>query len=441
MSTASEKRENASDLEKAFLVGVHWGYKGQEEAERSLCELRSLAETAGAIVLGSVLQTRSKPDPATLMGKGKLRELAHVMDEKQPDLMIFDQELTPSQQRNLTNELQVPVLDRTALILDIFAQHAHSKEGKAQVEMAQLRYTLTRLSGRGSDLSRLGGGIGTRGPGETKLEVDRRMINARLKTLDKELKNLTRVRRTKRKRRDRLSVPNFALVGYTNAGKSSLLNALTDAHVLVENQLFSTLDPITRRVELPGNRRAVITDTVGFINHLPHQLVEAFKSTLEEVVYADVLLHVVDASSSDIKGKMNAVEEVLDEIGAGEINTFYILNKIDLLTDEDRRAIVRDMPDCTLTSTLSGVGLAELKSKMSAGLASRQTLYIFLPHGRGDLLSLLYQRGQVLSRHTHDDGFLLAVEIPENLRDRLEEYVVDQSRISLEAGTGEPYSE
>ena len=262
------------DRERAVLVSLRWGETGQAEAEESLLELRSLAETAGAEVVATLLQARARPDAATFLGRGKLDELASLVSSSGADLVIFDQELTPSQQRNLERELGVKVLDRTALILDIFALHAHSKAGKAQVEMAQLRYRLTHLTGRGVELSRLGGGIGTRGPGETKLEVDRRRIKTRIRTLDRELKDLSRVRRVKRKRRERQAVSTFALVGYTNAGKSSLLNYLTGAGVTVEDQLFSTLDPITRRVGLAGRRRAVVTDTVGFIDHLPHQLVE-----------------------------------------------------------------------------------------------------------------------------------------------------------------------
>src|SRR4030042_4525899 len=267
---------DGAEKEGVIRVGVRWGEPSQQEAEASLNEPESLAETAGARVDGTLIQARSRPDPAPLLGKGKLAELATVIEEESHDLVIYDQELSPSQQRNLENELNLKVIDRTALILDIFALHAHSKEGKAQVEMAQLRYQLTRLIGRGAELSRLGGGIGTRGPGETKLEVDRRRINNRIKTLERELKDLARIRRVKRKRRERQAVPTFALVGYTNAGKSSILNALTGAGVVVEDQLFSTLDPTTRRLVLPGNRHAVLTDTVGFINKLPHQLVEIF---------------------------------------------------------------------------------------------------------------------------------------------------------------------
>ncbi len=406
------ERLREAEPEKAVLVSVLWGDVPEEEARESLAELRSLAETAGAVVVDSLVQSRRRPDPATLLGKGKLEELQRRVWEAEADLVIFDQELSPSQQRNLENALGIKVVDRTALILDIFAQHAHSKEGKAQVEMAQLRYQLTRLTGRGTQLSRLGGGIGTRGPGETKLEVDRRRINMRLRTLNRELRELTKVRRLKRKRRQRLEVPTFSLVGYTNAGKSSLLNRLTDAGVLVENGLFSTLDPTTRRVALPGNRSAVITDTVGFINHLPHQLVEAFKSTLEEVREADVLLHVIDASAPHIERRTRAVEEVLEELGALEIPTIYVLNKVDLLNEEEKESLRRRFPQSVLTSTVTGEGLPELKERMASLIPAPQTLRLRLPPGEGRLVSLLYRRGKVLEMSTVDGYYHLLAEVP-----------------------------
>lgn len=427
----SEERGDITDkpdereAEKAVLVSVLWGDVSEEEAEESLSELRSLAETAGAVVIRSLVQSRRKPDSANLLGKGKLEELHRLVSENHADLVIFDQELSSSQQRNLENALGVKVIDRTALILDIFAQHAHSKEGKAQVEMAQLRYQLTRLAGRGTQLSRLGGGIGTRGPGETKLEVDRRRINMRLKTLNRELGQLTRVRRVKRKRRQRLEVPTFSLVGYTNAGKSSLLNRLTDAGVLVEDGLFSTLDPTTRRVVLPGNRRAVITDTVGFINHLPHQLVEAFKSTLEEVREADVLLHVIDASAPNIERRAKAVEEVLDELGALDIPTIRVLNKVDLLGREEREDLRRRFPDGVLTSTVTGEGLAELKERMAASIPASRIVRLKIPLEESGLISMLYRRGRVLEVSAEDGCYRLLGEVPPELAERLRPFRED----------------
>lgn len=360
--------EGPTVREKAVLVGVHWGRLSQDEMEDSLEELRSLAETAGAEVVGIVSQRRERPDPATLVGRGKLEEIAALIEEREADLVIFDQDLSPSQQRNLENRLGIKVLDRTALILDIFAIHAHSKEGKAQVEMAQLQYSLTRLTGRGAELSRLGGGIGTRGPGETKLEVDRRRIHQRIKTLRKELKELSQVRRIKRKRRQRFSVPVFALVGYTNAGKSSLLNAISRAGVLVEDKLFSTLDPVTRRVTLPDGRTVLLTDTVGFISHLPHQLVEAFKSTLEEVKEADVLVHVMDASARDLERKVKVVEGILEEIGAGDLPVILVLNKMDLISEERKVELERLFPGAVFVSALTGQGLDDLRSAMLSRL-------------------------------------------------------------------------
>lgn len=409
--------------ERAILVSVRWGEISEEEVEGSLAELRSLAETAGAVVVDSLLQTRQRPSAATLLGKGKLEELRRRIHEAEADLVIFDQELTSSQQRNLENATGVKVIDRTALILDIFAQHAHSKEGKAQVEMAQLRYQLTRLAGRGAELSRLGGGIGTRGPGETKLEVDRRRINSRIRKLNRELKELTRIRRVKRKRRQRLSVPTFSLVGYTNAGKSSLLNMLTDAGVLVEDRLFSTLDPTTRRLILPGNRPAVITDTVGFINHLPHQLVEAFKSTLEEVREADVLLHVIDASAPHIERRTVAVEEVLEELGALEIPTIYVLNKVDLLSEEEKSELRKRHPGAVLTSTLTGEGLDELKEKMATFIPAVRALRLMLPMREGQLLSLLYRRGRVMEISTRGEFYRVVAEVPVDMVNQFQPFL------------------
>ncbi len=414
--------------ERALLVSVHGVDAAAQAVSDSLAELRSLAETAGAEVVGELLQARARRDPATLMGKGKVEELSRMAADLQADTVVFDQELTPSQQRNLENELEIKVLDRTALILDIFALHASSKEGRAQVEMAQLRYRLTRLAGRGTEMSRLGGARGTRmGPGETKLEVDRRRINMRIKALDRELSDLTRMRRVKRKRRERRSVPTFALVGYTNAGKSSLLNALTGAEVMVEDQLFSTLDPVTRRILLPGNRLAVITDTVGFINHLPHQLVEAFKSTLEEVREADVLLHVIDASVPGLQARVDAVNEVLEEIGAGSMRSIYVLNKSDLLDTAGRERLRRIIPQGIPTSTLSGEGLQPLKEKMASALSSDVLVRLCLPHARGELLSLIYRQGEVLSLEAEDDGYHIVASVPAWALHPLREFTIGET--------------
>src|SRR6476661_713423 len=318
--------------QRALLVGV--GATSVEEAEASIAELALLTDTAGAVPVESVLQRRRTPDPATYVGKGKaeaLRELTRALDI---DVVIIDDELSPSQQRNLESLFAVDVVDRVALILDIFAQHATSQDGAVQVELAQLRYRLPRLRGRGTQLSQQGGGIGTRGPGETQLEVDRRRLLTRIQRLERDLKDLGATRATQRKARRRRDLPTVALVGYTNAGKSTLLNQLTHAGVLVENQLFSTLDPTTRRLRLPGGETVLVSDTVGFVRRLPHQLVDAFRSTLEEVVDADLLLHVVDASSPDADGRIAAVETVLREIDAGDVPVQLVWNKADLADAE-----------------------------------------------------------------------------------------------------------
>lgn len=425
--TEDKGREGISgEREKAVLVRVRWGESDQASADESLLELHSLAETAGAEVVAELLQARTRPDAATFVGKGKLGELAALVSSRAADLVVFDQELTPSQQRNLENELRVKVLDRTALILDIFALHAHSKEGKAQVEMAQLRYRLTRLTGRGIELSRLGGGIGTRGPGETKLEVDRRRIKTRIRTLDRELKDLSRVRRVKRKRRERQAVSTFALVGYTNAGKSSMLNYLTGAGVTVEDQLFSTLDPITRRVELSTGRRAVITDTVGFIDNLPHQLIEAFKSTLEEVREADVLVHVIDASAPNVKRKIKAVDEVLEEVGAGDMPTIYVFNKCDLLAQEDTRRLEKEFREGVFTSAVNGEGIDTLLERMSAMQGSSRVVRVSIPHGEGELLALIHRKGRVLAMESDESGHHIVADIPLESLHRFEPYVEER---------------
>src|SRR5581483_10210112 len=316
--------------QRALLVGTGVGTRSTEEAEASLDELALLADTAGAEPIESVLQRRDHPDPATYIGSGKADELRGLADALDVDVVIFDDELTPAQQRNLEKLFARDVVDRVALILDIFAQHAHSQEGMVQVELAQLRYRLPRLRGRGLELSQQGGGIGTRGPGETQLEVDRRRIQRRITKLERDLAQLARTRATQRKARRRRALLRVALVGYTNAGKSTLLNRLTHARVLVEDRLFSTLDPTTRRLQLPGGETILCSDTVGFVRRLPHQLVEAFRSTLEEVAEADLLVHVVDGSAADAERQVEAVRTVLREIGAGDVPELLAVNKTDV---------------------------------------------------------------------------------------------------------------
>jgi len=397
--------------ERAILVGLQFDSSKYTHAAESLDELKSLAKTAGAEVVGSFIQKREAPDRATLIGRGKMEELQRLVEEDEADVVIFDSELTPSQQRNIEEKLDRKVLDRTALILDIFAQHAHSLEGKSQVEMAQMKYLLSRLSGKGVQLSRLGGGIGTRGPGETKLEVDRRRIRQRIQTLNRELARLSNVRRSKRKHRTKMGIPAISIVGYTNAGKSSLLNALTGADALVEDQLFSTLDTTVRRITMQ-NRVVVLGDTVGFINNLPHQLIEAFKSTLEEVLEADLVLHVIDASSETMSLKTAAVDAVLEEIGAGPLPQLRVFNKTDLLPREELEGMRGRYPDAAFVSAKRGTGLEELKDKLASRLLQSREISVLIPYERGDLLALVQRSSVVLRTKAVDAGVEVEAQVP-----------------------------
>src|SRR5215467_5017745 len=348
--------------QRALLVGT--------TDEESLEELALLADTAGAEPVVRELQRRQTPDPATYIGTGKADELRAISDALDIDVVIFDDELSPAQQRNLEKLFAVDDVDRVALILDIFAQHASSQEGAVQVELAQLRYRLPRLRGRGTELSQQGGGIGTRGPGETQLEVDRRRLLRRIQRLERDIKELGANRATQRKARRRRAIPTIALVGYTNAGKSTLLNRLTDAGVLVENQLFSTLDPTTRRLRLPGGETVLLSDTVGFVRRLPHQLVDAFRSTLEEVVDADLLLHVVDLGAPDAEGRIAAVEAVLREIDAGDVPVLHVWNKADLVDQEVVEEQVRTH-DSVAISAATGEGIDGLLHTVGDRLRAR----------------------------------------------------------------------
>ena len=381
------------NCEKTLLIST--------DSEDSLEELASLAETAGALVLTRIMQKRDKPDPATYIGSGKAEELSLLCQAMEIDLAIVDDELTGAQQRNLEMALGVRVIDRTALILDIFAARAQTAEGKLQVELAQMKYRLPRLIGMGTVLSRLGGGIGTRGPGETQLEVDRRRIRKRIDDLSAQLADLQKRRALQRSRREKDGRTTVALVGYTNAGKSTLLNALSGANVLVEDKLFATLDPVMRRLELPENRECTLVDTVGFIRKLPHTLVEAFKSTLEEALYADLLVIVSDISNPEYRSQRATVYEVLRELGAADKPILEALNKADRakLTDTTEPA------DAVLISAKEGKGLETLKSEISKRIASlRHRVTLLIPYDKGKLNALIHTQGQVLGEEYLAEG-------------------------------------
>jgi GTP-binding protein HflX len=412
-------------LERVVLVGV-WTEGSVVDAENSLTELAALAETAGSLVLEGLIQRRGRPDAATFIGRGKVDELRDIVVTSGADTIICDGELSPSQLRNLEQQTKVKVVDRTALILDIFAQHAKSKEGKAQVELAQLQYLLPRLRGWGETLSRqsggsgrgggAGGGVGLRGPGEKKLETDRRRINTRIARLRRDIKAMRTIRQTKRSRRSRNGVPAVAIAGYTNAGKSSLLNRLTSAGVLVEDALFATLDPTTRRAAAEDGRVYTLSDTVGFVRHLPHQIVEAFRSTLEEVAYADLVVHVVDGAHPDPEGQVSAVREVLGEVGADKIPELLVVNKIDAADEETLLRLKRAWPDALFASARSGIGIEELRAAIAQRLPRPSAeLWILLPYDRSDLVAWIHRRGQVLDTRPAEDGTELHVRVDEQI--------------------------
>ncbi|CAB4571065.1 unannotated protein [freshwater metagenome] len=414
-------------IERVILIGV-WGQGNVEQAENSLRELAALAETAGAEVLAGVLQRRAMPDPATFFGKGKAQELRELARELKADTVIANSELSPSQRRALEDVVKIKVIDRTAIILDIFAQHAKSKEGKAQVELAQLEYLLPRLRGWGESMSRQAGGqaaggvgIGSRGPGETKIELDRRRINTRMSKLRREISTMKLARDTKRAKREKSSIPQVAIAGYTNAGKSSLLNRLTKAGVLVENALFATLDPTVRRHETPDGRQYTISDTVGFVRNLPHQLVEAFRSTLEEIAAADLIVHVVDATDADPLGQIATVREVIADAGAGSLPELIVFNKIDLV-DQQRQVELRGLvPGSMLISSRSGEGITELEKQIAASLPKPEIEFRgVIPYSRGDLVSKAHLRGKVLSMEYVEEGTVLHAMVSEELAADLE---------------------
>ncbi|HVM52278.1 MAG TPA: GTPase HflX [Acidimicrobiales bacterium] len=421
--------------ERIILVGVTVPPETTEETEAHLDELALLVDTAGADVVGRVMQRRDAPDPATYIGKGKAEELREESLALDSDTTVFDNDLSPAQQRNLEKVLGRTAISRTEVILDIFAQNARTPEGRAQVELAQLRHRLPRLRGRGTQLSRqagasgVGGGggaggarIGGRGPGETKLEIDRRRLLARMNRLERDLKELSKTRRTQRKSRARSGIRTASIVGYTNAGKSTLLNRLTDAGVLVEDRLFATLDPRVRRLQLAGGESMLLSDTVGFIRKLPHQLVEAFKSTLEVVAESDLLVHVVDASSADPDGQIAAVREVLEEIDAGGVPELLVFNKIDVTTDGPR--LVEAHPGSVAVSAVTGEGIEHLLEVVGDRLRSMSTVVeLVVPYERGDVLAALHRDGEVLVESHEDTGTRVRARLDDAPRNRFAEWV------------------
>jgi GTPase len=416
-------------LEQVVLIGV-WAEGSLASAENSLLELSRLAETAGSEVLDGLIQRRGKPDPATYVGAGKAAELADIVASVGADTVICDGELSPSQLNRLEGIVKVKVIDRTALILDIFAQHARSREGKAQVELAQLSYMLPRLRGWGESLSRQaggrvagGGGIGTRGPGETKIETDRRRLRARMAKLRREIAGMAVSRDVQRDRRRRRDVPSVVIAGYTNAGKSSLLNRLTGAGVLVEDALFATLDPAVRRARTASGRPLTLTDTVGFVRHLPHQLVEAFRSTLEETADADLILHVVDGSDPDPEAQITAVRDVLAEIGAAEVPELIVINKSDAADPIVVERLRHREKNCVLISARTGAGLDELRDVLEEALPHRdREVRALVPYSRGDLVARAHEEGEVTRVGHGADGTELEARVPPALAAELEQF-------------------
>jgi len=414
--------------ERIVLVGVAIPPATITETDASLDELALLVDTAGADEAERLVQRRDRPDPATFVGKGKAEELLEACLAVDADTVVFDNELTPAQQRNLEKILGRSALDRTAVILDIFAQHAHSLEGKVQVELAQLRYRLPRLRGRGLTLSQQAGGIGTRGPGETQLEVDRRRLLRRMTKLETDLVQLGRHRDTQRQARSRSQMGGVALVGYTNAGKSTLLNRLTAAGVLVEDRLFATVDPTTRRLRLPGGEDVLLTDTVGFVRRLPHQLVEAFRSTLREVVEADLLLHVVDAAAPDPEAQVAAVRSVLYEIGADNVPELIAVNKLDMavgdsLTKDAIGRLLDRHPGSVPISAATGEGVDQLLTAMGQRLRELATIVeLVVPYDRGDVVAAVHRVGEVLSERHGDDATHLRARLGRDRVGRFAEF-------------------
>ena len=430
----SEAEYRQLQLERVVLVGV-WTEGTIKDAENSLAELKALAETAGSEVLEGLIQRRDKPDPATYIGSGKVIELKQVVMSTGADTVVCDGELSPSQLRQLEDKLKVKVVDRTALILDIFAQHAKSKEGKAQVELAQIAYLLPRLRGWGDSLSRQvggraagGAGIGGRGPGETKIETDRRRIRDKMAKLRREIAEMKVSRDTKRQERRRFNIPSVAIAGYTNAGKSSLLNKLTDAGVLVENALFATLDPTVRKTQTSDGRIYTLSDTVGFVRHLPHQLIDAFKSTLEEVSESDLIVHVVDGSHPDPFEQIKAVRLVIDEIGGKDIPEIIAINKVDIADPNVIMEILRKEPNSYAFSVRTGFGVEGLLHAIESSLPRPSVeIKVVIPYDRGDLVHAIHERGEIFSEQYIEEGTSIHARVDGGLAQRIE-----NSRISGE---------
>jgi GTP-binding protein HflX len=409
--------------ERAALVGLIAGRARRLDAERSLDELAGLAEAAGADVVLRVMQERPKPDPSTFLGAGKIATLAASAAETNVDVVMFDNELTPAQLRHIEEQVGRKVIDRTQLILDIFARRARTREGKLQVELAQLKYLLPRLVGAGAALSRLGGGIGTRGPGETKLETDRRRIRTRIHAVSEAIEQVRQRRGQLRERRQKASVPTVALVGYTNAGKTTLFNVLTRANAEASDALFVTLDPMIRQVKLPDSRALLVSDTVGFIDRLPHALVAAFRATLEEVAAADLILHVTDAAAPDRERQMAAVRQVLEEVGAIDVPLIEVYNKCDLLTPDERRRLQEQEPGSLSISAARREGIAELVDTLASRLALdvRRVTLTFDPDDPRDRegIARLYRHARVLVHETRDGQVSIVADVPRRLLGQL----------------------
>ena len=428
--------EKKRELDRGILVGILWGKETQESVDRSLDELEGLLSTAGGIAVARLTQSKESPDPRTVIGSGKAAELAYLCACNEINLVVFDCELSPSQIRNLEDTVGegVRVIDRSMLILDIFALHAVTGEGKLQVELAQLKYTAPRLVGHGAEMSRLGGGIGTRGPGESKLETDRRHMNRRIRALEAQIAEMDQNRRTMRVSRDRSGIAEVAIVGYTNAGKSTLLNRLTDAGVLAENKLFATLDPTTRKFQLPCGETVLLTDTVGLINKLPHHLIRAFRSTLEEASRADVLLVVVDASDPNFREQLQVTEELLQELGAGGKRTLYVFNKCDLgIAELGRIGLSAPVENLVYISARTGQGIEQMVQRLEEMVTEgKRRITYWIPNADGGALSTLYRVATVESVEYGAEGVTAVALADAKARGVMRRYALDDPFVDTE---------